>query len=78
MPLKLTRQYGDIIKIGNDIRIKIRSLSDKNVCLEIDAPKSVDISSERVDKAVHTPKGQQLTPEQQRNIALKQLNRGNK
>ena len=78
MPLKLTLKYGEMFNMGDDITVKVRSLSENNVCLEINAPNSVDISRESVDKSVHTPKGQRLSPEQQRNIALKQLNRGNK
>ena len=78
MPLKLTLNYGDKVQIGDESSIKIRSVSDKQVCIEFNFPREVQINADRVDKAVHTPKGQQLTPEQQRNIALKQLNRGNK
>lgn len=41
--LRLTRNIGESIKIGDDISIKVKGISGGNVSLVIEAPKSVTV-----------------------------------
>ncbi|MBM82652.1 MAG: carbon storage regulator [Planctomycetaceae bacterium] len=48
--LILTRKVGESIVIGKDIRICIRSLTDKRVRIGIEAPREVPIHREEIRK----------------------------
>ncbi len=84
MGLKLTVSRGDKILLSNGVVIDVRTLSDRVVCLEFEAPQSVKIHAifsdsskqfKNLQKAasldLDVEPGQQLTVEEQRRDALR-------
>jgi sRNA-binding carbon storage regulator CsrA len=79
MPLKLTIKKGETMLIGDNIEVFCTSTTDKQASFRINAPRSVEITRLMADGTAPTrnsERGQSLSPEQQRNLALNKLNRG--
>lgn len=70
MGLKVTMEHGQSVKMG-EIVLTNRG---KRANIEIDAPESVKI--DRQFEYTASEKGQQMSPEQQRKMALAKINRG--
>ena len=91
MGLKLTVSRGDKILLSNGVVIDVRTLSDRVVCLEFEAPQSVKINAifsdsskqfKNLQKAasldLEVDPGQQLTVEDQRRDSLRDMSRRNR
>jgi carbon storage regulator len=48
MSLILTRRPGEVIVIGDDIRVRVVSVSGRQVSLGIEAPKDVQVDREEI------------------------------
>ena len=84
MPLKLRAGTGDMIVLSDGVQIMIKSTSERVVGLEITAPPEIRVHTifkdpkkqfKNLRKAETTDKGQHLTPEEQREMALRRINR---
>lgn len=53
--LTLNRKVGEVIKIGDDIELKILDINGKQIRLGINAPDHVNIAREEVYKKDHPP-----------------------
>ena len=76
MPLKVKLRPRDVVVIG-ETRVTVYKNGANGVTLIVDAPKELKISREMNNNDEKIEKGQLISPEQQRNNALKLLNRGN-
>ena len=71
MGLKSDLLIGDRIVMG-DITVTVTKNQKQVVTLEVNAPKTVKIELEK-QKAWDSERGQQITPEEQRKMALAKL-----
>ncbi|MEZ4813862.1 MAG: carbon storage regulator CsrA [Bdellovibrionota bacterium] len=54
--LVLTRKIGELIVIGDDIKIKIVEIKGKQVRIGIEAPRDVAVNREEIYKQKHSEK----------------------
>ncbi len=57
--LVLTRKIGELIVIGDDIKIKIVEIKGKQVRIGIEAPRNVEINREEIYKQKTAEKNQE-------------------
>ena len=60
--LTLTRRVGEIIRIGDDIRIVVREVKGKQVRIGIEAPSSVPIHREEIYLKIRNENEQAARP----------------
>lgn len=86
MPLKLIVSKNDSIVMSNGIIIRVLA-TGKRTQLEIDAPKEVKVHTifddpskqfKNLRKKTRKTDGQDMTPEEQRSLALQSIKRSNK
>lgn len=51
--LKLARHVGEIIIIGNDIRIVVLKIKHSQVCLGVEAPKDISVHRLEIYDRIH-------------------------
>lgn len=54
--LVLTRKIGELIVIGDDIKIKIVEIKGKQVRIGIEAPRNVEVNREEIYRQKHADK----------------------
>mgnify|MGYP000339037762 CR=1 FL=1 len=61
--LVLTRKVGEVLKIGDDIEVRILNVKGNQVRIGVDAPKDVAVHREEIYKRIEKETQEQLSEE---------------